>query len=69
MFNQSLFDYLKLAVIEVFTSCTLVNIKNRICGDFNFFFSFSESWYINIKLYMPLHTLNSVCLNSFEINM
>lgn len=29
MFNQSLFDYLKLAVIEVFTSCTLVNIKNQ----------------------------------------
>ena len=29
MFNQSLFDYLKLAVIEVFTSHTLVSIKNQ----------------------------------------
>lgn len=29
MFNQSLFDYLKLAMIEVFTTHTLVNIKNQ----------------------------------------
>lgn len=29
VFNQSLFDYLKLAMIEVFTTHTLVNIKNQ----------------------------------------
>lgn len=45
MFNQSLFDYLKLAMIEIFISHTLVNIKNQgFVEILIFFFSFSESW-------------------------